>query len=91
MKIGLKPCSLRPKTILANAFIERFMGEVRPIVDSFVLVDQNGIRHVCKTIADHHNRHRPHQGIGNVVPGGYDYPDSLANPGEVRCVEKEAA
>jgi putative transposase len=77
-----------PETPQANAFIERFMGEVRPIVDSFILIDQKEIRHICKTIADHHNRHRPHQGIGNVIPGGYDYPTSPAKPEEVRCEEK---
>jgi len=32
--------------------------------------------------------HRPHQGIENVIPGGYDYPAAPAKPKEVWCVEK---
>ena len=51
------------------------MGEVCFVLNNFILIDHRQVRHICKTIADYHNRHRPHQGIGNVVPGGYDYPD----------------
>jgi len=77
-----------PEAPKANAYAERFMGEVRSVLNNFILIDQRQVRYICKTVADHHNRHRPHQGIGNVVPGGYDYPESPAQPSQVCCEEK---
>ena len=77
-----------PESPKANAFVERFTGEVRSVLDNFILIDHRQVRQICKTVADHHNRHRPHQGIGNVVPGGYDYPNFSAKPDEVQCAEK---
>jgi len=84
IKIVLTP----PEAPHANAYAECFMGEVRAVLNTFILINQRQVRHICKTVADHHNRHCPHQGIGNVVPGGYDYPDSPAQPSQVCCEEK---
>ena len=58
---------------------------------------------VLKKIERHHNQCRPHQGIDNAIPLGYDYPVEPAAPEDVRCdselggllrhyyVEKDAA
>ena len=51
----------------------------------FLWEGQPHLEHVLKRIERHHNRHRPHQGIGNGIPLGYDYPDSPAPPGKVKC------
>ena len=84
IKIVLTP----PKAPKANAYAERFMGEVREMFNNFIFWHEYQIKTVCKATADHHNRHRPHQGIDNCVPGGYDYPDSPAAPKDVRCEER---
>jgi putative transposase len=68
-----------------NAFAERFVRECRETLDNRILVGQPHLEHVLKRIDRHHNRHRPHQGIGNDVPLGYDYPAAPARPHEVRC------
>jgi hypothetical protein len=39
---------------------------------------------VLRRIEKHHNLCRPHQGIGNRIPFGYDYPDGPAPPSKVR-------
>ena len=68
-----------------NAFAERFVRECRETLDNLILIGQPHLEHVLKKIERHHNRHRPHQGIGNGIPLGYDYPDSPAPPGKVKC------
>ena len=57
-----------PQTPQANAYVEPFMGEVRSVLNNFILIDHCQVRHICKTVADHHNRHRSHQGIGILFP-----------------------
>ena len=41
--------------------------------------------HVLKRIEQHHNRHRPHQGLEYVVPRGFEYPTEPAKVDDVRC------
>lgn len=48
-------------------------------------IRQLHLEFLLKRIERHHNRHRPHQGIGNRIPLDYDYPDRPAPPGKVRC------
>ncbi len=87
----------------ANAYAERFVREVRETLNNLILVGERSLYRVLKKIEQHHNQHRPHQGIGNNIPMGYDYPTQPARPDQVQCksqlggllrhyyVEKEAA
>ena len=68
-----------------NAFAERFVRECRETLDNLILIGQPHLEHVLKKIERHHNRNRPHQGIGNGIPLGYDYPDSPAPPSSIKC------
>jgi hypothetical protein len=40
---------------------------------------------VLKAIEEHHNKERPHQGIGNRIPLGFDYPEKPAEVAQVGC------
>jgi hypothetical protein len=40
---------------------------------------------VLRCIQQHHNNQRPHQGIGNLIPMGFDYPDTPARLSQVGC------
>lgn len=85
---GVKVVLTPPKAPQANAYAERFMGEVRQVLNELIISHVQQLRYVCRTISDHHNRHRPHQGIDNRVPGKYNYPTVPAKPANVRCEEK---
>ena len=68
-----------------NAYAERFVREARETLDNIIPLGERHFRHVLKCIEKHHNRQRPHQGIGNMVPIGYEYPGKPADPKDVRC------
>ena len=57
-----------------NATAERFVGSVRrEVLDSFVVFGQKQIEHLLGTyMMKYYNRKRPHQGIEQRVPGGYE-------------------
>jgi len=40
---------------------------------------------VLKCIETHHNKERPHQGINNLIPMGFDYPEKPAMLEGVSC------
>ena len=50
-----------------------------------ILVGERHLHGVLKKIEQHHNAHRTHQGIGNAVPMGFDYPKHPATPDRVIC------
>ena len=68
-----------------NAYAERFVREARETLDDFILIGQSHLERVVKQIAEHHNTCRPHQGIGNSIPLGYQYPDTPATPKKIKC------
>jgi len=41
---------------------------------NIIPLGENHFRHVLKCIETHHNKERPHQGIDNLIPLGFDYP-----------------
>ncbi|MBN2130525.1 MAG: transposase [Sedimentisphaerales bacterium] len=87
----------------ANAYAERFVREARETLDNLIIFREGQLYRTLKKIERHHNSERPHQGIDNTIPLGYDYPEAPALPEDVRCrsdlggllrhyhVEKDAA
>ena len=70
---------------MSNAYAERFVRETRETLDPLILLGEGHFRHVLKNIEHHHNQQRPHQGLNNVVPLGFEYPDQPVPAGTVRC------
>jgi len=70
---------------MCNAFAERFVREARETLNNIIPLGENRFRHVLKSIEQHHNRERPHQGIENVIPLQFDYPEKPVNPKRVLC------
>ena len=68
-----------------NAFAERFVREARETLDNMILLGERHFRHALKCIEHHHNNERPHQGIDNVIPLSFDYPDKPVSPKRIRC------
>ena len=70
---------------MCNAYAERFVRESRETLDKLILLGGQHFHHALKRIEHHHNRQRPHQGLGNVIPFACDYPAEPALPKTVRC------
>ena len=82
---GIKIVKTPPQAPKCNAFAERFVREARQTLNQIIPLGQNHFRHVLKCIEQHHNKERPHQGIGNQIPLGYDYPPTPAEVSQVGC------
>lgn len=82
---GIRIVKTPPGAPQCNAFAERFVRECCETLDNLILIGESHLEHVLKKIQRYHNQHRPHQGIGNAIPLGYEYPDSPAPPNKVRC------
>ena len=82
---GIKPIRTPPQSPMYNAYAERFVREARETLDNLILLGERHLRHVLKQIVHHHNQQRPHQGLGNVIPLVFEYPDRSAIPTTVRC------
>jgi len=81
---GIKIVKTPPQTPVCNAYAERFVREARETLNNIIPLGERHFRHVLRCIETHHNRQRPHQGINNMVPIGYDYPEKPAHPKDVR-------
>jgi hypothetical protein len=68
---------------MCNCFAERFVREARETLRNIIPLGENHFRHVLKCIETHHNKERPHQGIDNLIPLGFDYPKKPAMSEEV--------
>ena len=82
---GIKIVKTPPHVPMCNAFAERFVREARETLNNIIPLGETHFRHVLKSIEQHHNLERPHQGIENVIPIQFDYPDKPARPEEVDC------
>jgi putative transposase len=82
---GIKVIKTPPQSPMCNAYAERFVREIRETLDRLILLGEEHLRHVLKKIEQHHNRQRPHQGLDNVIPLDFAYPDEPAVPETVRC------
>ena len=76
-----------PHAPLCNAFAERHVREIRETLDQLILLGQSHLHHTLRSIQDHHNSQRPHQGLDNIIPLAFDYPATSALPFEVQCHE----
>ena len=81
---GVKVIKTPPQSPMCNAYAERFVRETRETLDNLILLGGGHFLHVLKRIEHHHNRQRPHQGLGNLVPFGCDCPPEPARPETVR-------
>ena len=68
-----------------NGYAERFVREVRDTLNNLVLVGEKQLHVVMKKIERHHNFCRPHQGLDNMVPLNFKYPEGPATPEQVQC------
>jgi putative transposase len=82
---GVEVIKTPPQSPMCNAYAERFVRETRETLDNLILLGEQHFRHVLRQIEQHHNQHRPHQGLGNGIPLGFEYPDHPAPLGTVRC------
>jgi hypothetical protein len=54
-----------------NAYAERSVGSARrECLDRLLSFTEKHLRNVVKEYVKYYNLHRPHQGIGNVIPAG---------------------
>jgi putative transposase len=74
-----------PHAPLCNAYAERHVRESRETLDQLILLGESHLHRALLLIQDHHNAQRPHQGLGNVIPLGFDYPAKPTSPLEVQC------
>ena len=74
-----------PHAPLCNAYAERHVREIRETLDQLILLGESHLGRTLLSIQDHHNAQRPHQGLGNVIPLGFDYPAEPASPLAVQC------
>ena len=82
---GIKIVKTPPHAPMCNAFAERFVREARETLNNIIPLGESHFRHVLKRIEEHHNRERPHQGIDNIIPFHFDYPQKPADPETIRC------
>jgi putative transposase len=82
---GVKVIKTPPQAPMCNAYVARFVRESRETLDNIILLGEHHFHHVLKRIEHHHNQQRPHQGLGNIIPFGWDYPVEPALPETVQC------
>ncbi len=82
---GIKIVRTPPGAPQCNAFAERFVREAKETLDNLILLGQDHLDHVLRRIEAHHNQHRPHQGLDNGIPLGYEYPAVPVAPHEIEC------
>ena len=72
-----------PQSPWCNGYAERFVREARETLDNMILIGEGQLHRTVKKIEKHHNQYRPHQGINNCIPLGYDYPAGASPPDDV--------
>ena len=82
---GLKPVKTPYQAPNANAFAERWIRSLREeCLNHLVILGLNRLQYVLDEYKDFFNHHRPHQGIGNEIPGQSNHQVS----GQVRAASK---
>ena len=70
---GVQDVTTSTKAPNMNAVAERFIRSVRrEVLDAFVVFGRTQIEHLLKSYVAYYNGLRPHQGIDQRVPGGYE-------------------
>ena len=66
---GITVVKIPPQCPRANAYAERFVGTVRAeVTDRMLVFGQRHLRRLLDEYTTHHNRHRPHRGLGLCPP-----------------------
>ena len=74
---GIEEVKTPPRTPQANGICERFMGSLRrECLDHILIHDDQHLMRVITEYTIYFNEDRPHQGIGQRVPGRFDLPTS---------------
>jgi transposase InsO family protein len=67
---GLEIIRLPYRAPRANAFAERWVGTVRrEALDHLLILGRRHLDHVLREYVDHYQQDRPHQGLGQRIPG----------------------
>ena len=61
------------------------MQAFRATLDGLILFGEPHLRRTLSVIEAYHNTRRPHQGIGNVNPLGFDHPAAPAIEADIQC------
>ena len=70
---GVQNVTTSTKAPNMNAVAERFIRSVRrEVLDAFVVFGRRQIEQLARSYVAYHNGLRPHQGIEQRVPGGYE-------------------
>jgi len=85
VKTELRPVKTPKQSPWCNGYAERFVREARETLDNLILIGERELYAAMKKIEQHHNYQRPHQGLGNVVPLDYEYPEERADIDRVKC------
>jgi hypothetical protein len=85
---GVKIVKTPIHTPICNCFAERFVREVRETLDNLIIFGERHLFKTVKCIEKYHKNYRPHQGINNTIPAGYDYPETETKPENVKCVQE---
>jgi putative transposase len=72
-------------TPVCNCFAERFVREVRETLEKLIIFGDRHLYRVMKCVERFHNDYRPHQGIKNCIPMGFEYPLKEARAKDVKC------
>ncbi|MCO5167227.1 MAG: integrase core domain-containing protein [Planctomycetes bacterium] len=84
---GTKIVKTPPRTPVANAFAERFVGSTRrEVLAHLIVLGEDHLRiHMARWVA-HYNGQRPHQGLGQRIPAEVGAPRSRPATGAIRSV-----
>ncbi len=67
---GMQIIRLPYRAPRANAVAERWVGTVRrEALDHLLILGRRHLDHVLREYVDHYQRARPHQGLGQQIPG----------------------
>ena len=70
---GIKEIRTSVKAPYMNAIGERFIGSVRrEALDYFLLISKQQISHILEEYIDYYNSKRPHQGLEQNIPQGFE-------------------
>ena len=76
---------------MANCFAESWIGSLkRECLNHFFCFSLAMLDHIVQTYADHHNRFRPHQGLGNRPPGVLEDPRPRRSEIDPKPVQRQS-
>jgi hypothetical protein len=71
--LGIKSVPISVRAPNMNAFAERFVGSIRrEALDWFIIVSYRQLYSIIKKYISYYNSKRPHQGIEQNIPKGYE-------------------